>query len=372
MSKPFKERNRNMTKSIRFALLAVAASAALAFAGSAFASFTPKLWASSFDSLIGNQTFELALGQDDVATAKAQIYVGAFDFADVPGGVTGTQIGTVDASVKALALGGAILPLPGKVEVSDSTVYPANNTCTSGATSHTATWVLVLTAPTGTELRVPMYVDNVPAAQPPNPQLGKYKISVCLPSPYIDPSVGGATFGAKLIRATITMTNFLTTVDNPWTAIVTPYVENTGTANPAGTVETQSVVTNGYINALKAKLIKKKSGTKIKYFAKVSGVVGAGGDNVASDVKIYQAKGKKPGKKLKTTKSKSSGVFSALIPLKKTMAFYVLASKARGDVTPPVCDPNLELAPGVPMPCTAVTTSGFETAGITKKVKRPR
>ena len=361
-----------MRKSIRFALLAIAASAALAFAGSAFASFTPKLWASSFDSLIGTQGFELALSQDDVATAKAQIYVGPFDFADVPGGTTGTQIGTVDASVKALALGGAILPLPGKVEVSDSTVYPANNPCTLGATSHAATWVLVLTAPTGTELRVPMYVDNVPTAQPPNPQLGKYRISVCLPSPYVDPSVGGAQFGAKLIRATITMTNFISTVDNTWTGIVTPYVDGTATANPAGTVETQSQVTNGYINALKAKLVKKKSGTKIKYFAKVSGSVGAGGEGAAANIKIFQAKGKKPGKKLKTTKSKSSGSFSALIPLKKTMAFYVLASKARGDVTPPVCDPQLELAPGVPMPCTAVTTSGFDAAKISRKVTLPK
>lgn len=361
-----------MRKSIRFALLAVAASAALAFAGSSFAAFTPKLWASSFDPLIGTQTFELALNQDDSATAKAQIYVGPFDFADVPGGVTGTQIGTVDAVVTVSSIPGALIPLGGKVLVSDSATYPADNPCTAGATSHAATWLLVLTASTGDEIRVPMYVDNVPAAQPPNPQLGKYKISVCLSSPYVPPSAGGAPLGAKLVRATIKLTNFISAVDDTWTAIVTPYVVGTATVNPAGTVETQSIVTQGYFDSLKAKLVRKKSGTKIKYFAKVSGSVGAGGEGAASTVKIYQAKGKKPGKKLKTTKSKSSGAFSALIPLKKTMAFYVDASAARGEQSSPVCDPALLLAPGVPMPCTAVTTSGFETAGITKKVKLPK
>lgn len=362
-----------MRKSIRFALLAVAASAALAFAGSAFASFTPKLWASSFDPLIGTQQFELALNQNDDATAKAQIYVGPFVFADVPGGATGTQIGTVDASVVALALGGAILPLPGKVVVSDSATYPANNPCTPGATSHAATWVLILTAPTGTELRVPMYVDNVPTATPPAPQIGKYKISVCLPSPYIDPSLGGAQFGAKLIRASITMTNFISTVDNRWTAIVTPYVAGTGTANPAGTVETQSIVDNGYFDGLKAKLVKKKSGKKFKYFAKVSGTVGSAGEGIPATVKIYKAKGKKPGKKLKTVKAGGSGAFSAMLPIKPGVreAFYVEASHPRSDVDP-ICDPQLELAPGVPMPCTAVTDSGFTAAEITNKVKAPK
>jgi hypothetical protein len=360
-----------MRKSIRFALLALAGSAALAFAGSAFASFTPKLWASSFDPLIGKQTFELALNQSDDATAKAVIYVGPFDFADVPGGTTGTQIGTVDASVVALGLGGAILPLPGKVEVSDSTVYPVDNPCTPGATKHAATWVLVLTAPTGTELRVPMYVDTVSAAQPPNPQLGSYKISVCLPSPYVDPSVGGAQFGAKLTRATVTMTNFISAVDDTWTGIVTPYVVGTATANPLGTVETQSLVTQGYFDSLKAKLVVKKTRTATKYFAKVSGVVGAGGEGAAATVKIFQAKGKKPGKKLKTLKSKSSGAFSALLPLKKTMAFYVEATSPRGEESTPVCDPDLNLGFG-PLPCTGVSTSGFDTAGITKKVKRPK
>jgi hypothetical protein len=361
-----------MRKSIRLSLLAAAGVAALALAGSAFAAtFKPDLWASNYDPGLG-QSFELALGANDVAVAKATIYVAPGDVVSLPGGAVGDDIGDVNASVKALALGGAVLTLPGDIKVANPASF-ANNQCSPG--THEAVWLLVLTAPSGPPLQVPMYIDT---GSSPFTGLGSYQIAVCLPSPYIPPDQGGATFGAKLIRATLSVNNFQSAVPGRWTALVTPWVEGTGTVNPLGTVETQSIVSQAKISNFKAKRIVKHTRRivrrivvkKNKYFAKISGVVKENGQGTAAKVALYTV-GKKGLKIVAQRTSRASGKFSFKKRLKKRTQFVVIASKKDGHQNPPQCVPDLNIGFGA-LPCTSVSTSGFQTFKVTKVFKVPK
>ena len=99
-----------------------------------------------------------------------------------------------------------MLPLTGTVVVTDqATVGASVAQCTQTLAAHAGYWVLVLQA-AGQELRVPMVIDPAPAALA---SVASYVMQVCLPSPHIPVSAGGATFGAKLIQAQINLSNVL-------------------------------------------------------------------------------------------------------------------------------------------------------------------
>src|SRR5438874_8248651 len=137
------ERMRN---TIRAAVAACAALAALALAGTALAAYTsPKLVASVQG---GGMRIGAVVANTDDPTARAAIYI--------PNGYTlsapaaGAKLGTVTATAAAADLGGAILPLTGELDAVDPNTLTAAQKqgiaiCLAGA-SATQTWILHLTA----------------------------------------------------------------------------------------------------------------------------------------------------------------------------------------------------------------------------------
>jgi hypothetical protein len=232
-----------MKRTLRLTVLACTSAIALAFAGSAWAAYTPKLVADpKSEALSGGGAFTLTFSQpaDDQATAKATIYTPNGFSTDVSQAV-GATLGTVKANVIAKGLGGIPLNLTGKIQAGNPANYTANP-CAPG--THQAVWVMVLTASNQT-LRVPMYIDSITGG--PEAAFASMKLQVCLPSPDVPVEQGGATFGAKLVTAQL---NFIAGIfTNPSTrgayifrSIATPYDVNSGTARPDQTVETRAFV----------------------------------------------------------------------------------------------------------------------------------
>jgi hypothetical protein len=222
-----------MSRTIRGAVLGVALLGALAFAGSAFASFTPKLLVKGAGA--SGVSVSVSVGNNDDPTAKVSIYV--------PNGYTVNtaatgKIGDVTATAAAADLGGAVLPLTGELDV-----IPANAAAQAacGVQTAAATWDLHLTA-AGQTLDIPMFLV---ANAAPESSVGAYKIVVCLPPPDVPPGTPGrATFGAKLLSAVFTssaITNPASSGDFRWTSLWAPYNPGVGTVNAAGLVEVQSL-----------------------------------------------------------------------------------------------------------------------------------
>ena len=174
-----------MTKRTRTAVLALAALAALALAAVATAAYTsPKLQVTYG---AGNVTRVIASSAaNDDSTARAAIVI--------PNGTSitttaapGTKVGTAQAQVSALALGGALLPLLGDIIVAPpGAVAPATQAqCTLGATPQ-LTLLLVLQA-AGQTINLPAYVIPTSAAQQ---ALGSAQLVFCLPPPDIPVGAG--------------------------------------------------------------------------------------------------------------------------------------------------------------------------------------
>ena len=90
---------------------------------------------------------------------------------------------------------------------------------------------------------MPAYVDDVPLTIPLS-SIANNTITFCLPPPDVPAGTPGrAALGAKLVSATLNITDVFSAAPQwyTWHATVTPYSPGTGKANPAGTVEVQSV-----------------------------------------------------------------------------------------------------------------------------------
>src|SRR4029079_15655966 len=274
-------RSSRMQRTVRLTVLALASLFTLAFATSAWASYTPKLVADpKSEALNGGGPFTLTFSQpaDDQATAKATIYTPKGYATDVSQAL-GSKLGTVKANVIAKGLGGIPLRLTGTIQTDDPAKY-VSNPCAPG--THQAVWLMVLTASNQT-LQVPMYVDSITSG--PEAAFASMKIQVCLPSPDVPPEQGGATFGAKLVTAQL---NFAAGVfTNPGTrgaylfrAIATPYDVNSGTVRPDQTVEARGLVLLPVGLSLTAKAGRR--GTVI-----LSGAVSAAGRAAAATVRLF-------------------------------------------------------------------------------------
>ena len=230
-----------MNRGLRAALVATVSATALAFAGSALAAYTPHLTLSHTPlTLSGGGTTDLTISFDqaDDATAKATIYVPQ-GYTGTLGATAGTQLGTIDASILASQISPTQpLPLKGTIQTDDPAKYAMPATLCTGSATHEAVWLLRLQA-AGTELAVPGYVDTVTA--PTEAPLGAFKLQFCLPSPYIPQSAGGATFGAKLISATLHLSNVFSLPSQNgsygWTVVATPYTVGTAVPNATGTMQ---------------------------------------------------------------------------------------------------------------------------------------
>jgi hypothetical protein len=229
-----------MKKSLRLALLACASFIGLAFAGQAMAAYNPSLTIEQSSYKVGGAaTIDvlIAIPENDDPTAKLTIFSPAGYTANLTA-APGTKIGSVIAQVKAKALGGAKLTLLGDVVVAnptDPTIVAAATQCT-GKAAHSTIWVLNTTLQ-GQTVAIPVFVDQV------GPLV---TLQVCLPSPDVPESMGGARFGAQLIIADFSITgvfrNAAAKGGYEWAGIYTPYTPGTATPNAAGTVEWRTYV----------------------------------------------------------------------------------------------------------------------------------
>lgn len=336
-----------MTKSIRLVLLASASFIGLAFAAPALASFKPSLTVEQSSYKPGAATIVdtfIFAPQNDDPIAQLRIFAPANYGANLSA-APGTKIGKVAALVKAKALGGAILPLAGDVVVADPTnptIQAAAARCTPGVTNQTI-WVLN-TALQGQTIAIPVFVNKV----------GALVIEqVCLPSPDIDPSLGGASFGAQLVSADFStkgvFTNAAAKGGYEWAGIFTPYVAGSGTPNPAGTNEWRTYV--GLPQALTFKRITSKA--SVVSFAGVLSIF----DVSPSGIKLRLYAGKKPnpapnatsggtGKAIARTKGLArSGKYTISRPPVKARTYFQMRFESYATS----CNPPSPT--GLPVPC---------------------
>lgn len=332
-----------MTRSIRLAVLALASLGVLAFAGSAFAAYTtPTLTVTQ----VGQKTtISVKQVDTDDATARASIYA--------PAGTTttltqapGTTLGTVDAKVTALALGGALLPLPGEIKVAPpGAVAAASQQACIGTETPAATWLMVLTA-AGQTLNVPMYVLTTTGTEI---ALGPAKIVVCLPPPDVPVEKGGATFGAKLFNASFSVSGvFNPLAAGAWVAIWTPYTALVGQVNAAASVASPAAIAPGALTAraVKSGLVK----------TKVSGKVTQGGQGFGgATIEIWAGLKKGTLKKVAKTSTKADGSYTFTYG-RRAVFFRARTIVAEGRPAAPVC----ALFTGrLPVPCVNPTVNGF-------------
>jgi hypothetical protein len=304
-----------MKRGVRVALLLTVTAAALGFAGSALAAYTPKLVVSHTPLTPqggGKTDIAVSLDQNDDATARVVIYA-APGYTGSPG-TPGQTVGTAEAQVLTSIAPTQPIPVKGNIVADDPSKYVTQAAQCTGSPTHAAVWILQLEA-AGQQLLVPAYVDAVTA--PPEAAIGSLKITVCLPSPYLPPSAGGATLGAKLVSATLHLNNVLVlpaqSGEYGWTLIATPYVVGTGTVNAAGTVQARAFVRMPVLLSLGAKFVKKPKSYTLagRVSENLQGVPGM-------QVQIFA--GVKPTalKKFKNVVTNSAGRFSLKVGSKAT------------------------------------------------------
>lgn len=230
-----------MKKSVRTALAACAALTTLVLAGSALAAYaSPRLVVASLTPQAagggGPVRIGVSVANTDDPTARVQIFIP--EGYQIGSPAPGAKLGDVTATAAAADLGGAILPLTGELQA----VTPNPTGAQQCGVVASQSWNLSLTA-AGQTLNIPVYLV---VASPTEKASGyQAKIVVCLPPPDVPAGTPGrSTFGAKLLTAVFgnsAITQPVATGDYRWSSLFTPYNPGKGTANVAGTVETQSI-----------------------------------------------------------------------------------------------------------------------------------
>ena len=258
------------------------------------------------------------------ATQKAVVYVPAGYSVNLSQPV-GTKLGTVSARLVAGAAGGAAVTATGSIVVDDparSAADPRAQACAAGR--HANVWRIDLTA-SGTAFSIPVYVDPTSGT---DSAVGAFRLTICLASPDVPASAGGAALGARLFE---TFVEFTSGIGHPatrgefmWRAFITPYVPGTAAANDSGTVEARSTVPLPQILKVKGRY-EKKSGSAV-----LSGTFSVVGQLVSGvDVLVYgspNASGKGL-KRLASVKTKKKGVWSHKRKLARTTYFLGLVDE---------------------------------------------
>src|SRR5438128_1961302 len=220
---------------------------------------------SSVNQSTTSLTIKVSQAQTDSQPAKISIYVPSgysINASAAPGTKIGSTTGTVfsrDANIP--------LPLSGDVVVSASPDAP-----TCDPVPHLAVWNLALSV-AGQSINLPVHVDQLAGAEA---ALGAYKLVVCLsPDDVPAGTPGRSPNGARLLDATFTVDNVFTVApgDTVWKAITTPWAG--GAPNPAGTVETRALVSDGVVT------LNAKVANKGKRLVRASGKVTQAGAVVA-------------------------------------------------------------------------------------------
>ncbi len=351
-----------MKKSIRLAVLTATSALALAAAGSAFAVYTPTLAISPGNLTAGGagaNTIKFTSSATDDATAKLTIYAPLGYTVNLSQAV-GAKIGTVNAQIIAVALGGALLPLTGDIVVDDPAKYtaaPASVGC-AGAAAHNAVWLLNLSV-AGQTLAVPVYVDKTTGAEA---TFASMKLQTCLSSPNATVAQGGNSVGAKAVSVDFTFNGVLTNPsaagDNTWRSLFTPYVTGGIAVNAAGTIESRSIV------RLPAALTFAASAASA---GKVGGKATEGGKGLAGlRVQIWSGPSAKKLARGATVRAKSDGSFSA--KAKKGVVYQARVTLGtRGNTTAGCAGGSFPAF--APVPCTTATIGGWSAASKVVKGK---
>ena len=333
-----------MKRLVKLAVLAGAATTALAFAGNALA--VQKL---SVSQTATSLTIKITQAQSDAQPAKIQIFVPSsytVNTSAAPGTVIGTTSGSVfarDANIP--------LPLSG-----DVVVAPPNTNapgCTTG--THLAVWVLRLQV-AGQTIQLPVTVDT-------NTNIGfggGYVLVTCLaPSDVPQGTPGRSPNGAQLLEAVFTVNNVfqVPAEATTWKALTTPYAPGTGAPNPAGTVETRALVGTGALT------IGTRVTSKKKRTLRVSGKLTQAGAAVAGSQVRLLLNGQASKFTARTSPTGNYTVVLKKTGKKSTTTFQARVTVAERDVTSTGCQ-----GPTLPtVPCVSATASGF--TAVSRKVR---
>ena len=334
-----------MTRAIRTAVLALAALAALALAAAATAAYTtPKLTVSY---AAGNVTRIVASASvNDDATARAAAVVPTGTSITTPA-AAGTKVGTVQAQVSALGLGGALFPLAGDVVIAPpGSVTPTTQAqCTQGAAPQ-ATLLFVLRA-AGQTINLPAYI--IPTAGP-QAALGAAQLVFCLSNPEFPaspPVTASDTIRPKFIQADITLTGVFGPIpQGAWVAFWTPWTPGVNAVNAAGSVASPAVIAPGGLTL---------NGRKVRSVKRLTGRVTQSGAGVATRVSIYGAVGRAALRRIATVSAGASGAFTYAVPRKSKATTFQARVVAASRTSPAVCVQFRTL----PVPCVNGTVSGF-------------
>ncbi len=359
-----------MNRAIRTLVLAVAGAVALSSAGTALAAYTtPKLLVTDASPAV---TINYTQDANDDPTAKLTFFAPTEYSASLtqPAGQT---IGTVTAQGTAADLGGALLPLTGTVQVrAASGTYLSGQTqrpiallateCTGTAT-HTAYWVLILQA-AGQTLELPVFVDQVTA--PPASAFASSSIQACLPPPDVPPGTPGrATFGFKLTKVDFQVSSVFTSAGTGqprWRVQATPYRPGLGTANPAGTVEAQSVIGFPRTVTLRKPAVK---GVKGVVALRIGGAANLP-DGAPATLRLYR--GAKAASSASVVLAKSGSAYSGTLRIRQTAKAQVVFLQTRASVaagTVP-CTPTFGL------PCLSATRAAIAVRSNTVRIVIPK
>jgi hypothetical protein len=341
-----------MRGSIRLAITACAALVTLAFAGSAWAAYSPLLTATALSNKPAKPT-ALLLGhfQDvtDEATAKDTIYV-PLGYQMNLSQAAGVKIGDFAGGAVLRTGGDSDAEISGNVVVDSPANYPpATNTCTPGQT-HEAVWRLDFTVG-GTPQSVPIYIDRVTVG--PEALFASAKVQFCLQGPVGTPSGSQVVF--LLFELEGVFTNPADTSPRIWHATFTPYLPNSATRNEAGTTEGQALAPGKVALTLTVKRL--KHGVVL-----LQGKLLADGKPYAgAPIELYT-----PGKLTPVARgrTKSNGRFSIRKRIKKKTRFNASTVPLKLLST---C-PGLPI--GAPLGCTTATESFVAVTG--NVVAKPR
>jgi hypothetical protein len=329
-------------------VLAVAGTAALAFAGNALA--VQKLSVSQTSTAL---TIKVSQTATDQQPAKITIYVPT-GYSINTSAAPGTKIGTTSGNVVARDVGSITLPLVGDVVV----VPPTTNAPGCDPVPHIAVWNLALSV-AGQNINLPVHVDQTAGAEA---ALGAYKLVVCLaPADVPQGTPGRSPNGAQLLEAVFTTNNIFTVPAGAsvWKAITTPYAPGLPAPNVAGTVETRSIVSAGTIS------IGKKVTSVKKRLLRITGKVSQSGAAVAGAQVSLLLNGLTSRFKARTNAVGNYTLNLRKTGKKSTTTFQARVTVGERDVTSSGCaSPSL---PGIS--CVNATASAFTAVSAKLRIR---
>jgi hypothetical protein len=346
-----------MKNLIRLALAASAAVTALAFTGSAWAVYQPRLIVTSATNGANKPTvviLEHSQTPDDDPTLKDTIYAPPGYRANLAQ-PAGTAMGQVQATVILREGGNATATVTGDVVADNPANWVAQSTACTQQATHEAVWRLNVTI-AGTPLQIPIFVDHSAGAEA---TFSSVKIQFCLQGPI------GTPAGAQLLDAFFDIDNVFTSpansADRVWRAVMVPYLPGTQNPNPAMIVESQAVVPGRVSLSAKTKRLKRG-------FVLITGRLLVDG-RAMPGVKISFYRVPNLNKPFASAKTKANGQFVLRRKYKKKT--FLLA------ITP--TDPILALdlgacpatpLPGVPQGCKTATLAFVAGAVITVRPRK--